>query len=165
MNGNDLGVAFTTTENRFLVPALSSNQNEILELRTSRDQMKYPPSTSFVPIGNLMDRQGVVDETGKTKIVTAEVDSSSPSPPIEVPRQKKKKSKAPPLKPEALDLSKIKSTDDLEKLGMDRLKSALMAVGAKCGGSLQERAARLFSLKGLQRKDFPMKIRAKTFVL
>jgi hypothetical protein len=31
-------------------------------------------------------------------------------------------------------------------------------------GALAERAARLFSLKGLQRKDFPKKVRAKGFL-
>ena len=33
-------------------------------------------------------------------------------------------------------------------LGLDRLKSALMALGLKCGGTLNERAQRLFSIRG-----------------
>jgi splicing factor 3A subunit 3 len=44
-------------------------------------------------------------------------------------------------------------------LGLERLKAALMALGVKCGGSLDERADRLFSLKGVKPKDIPQKLR------
>merc|ERR1711997_1039922 len=47
-----------------------------------------------------------------------------------------------------LDLSAFSSPEELASLGLDRLKSALMALGLKCGGTLEERALRLFSTKG-----------------
>ncbi|XP_026485324.1 splicing factor 3A subunit 3 [Vanessa tameamea] len=47
-----------------------------------------------------------------------------------------------------LDLSAFFSWEELASLGLDRLKSALMALGLKCGGTLEERAQRLFSTKG-----------------
>lgn len=47
-----------------------------------------------------------------------------------------------------LDLSAFSSWEELASLGLDRLKSALMALGLKCGGTLEERAQRLFSTKG-----------------
>merc|ERR1712156_1089247 len=47
-----------------------------------------------------------------------------------------------------LDLSAFSSPEELASLGLDRLKSALMALGLKCGGTLEERANRLFSTKG-----------------
>jgi splicing factor 3A subunit 3 len=47
-----------------------------------------------------------------------------------------------------LDLSAFSSWDELAKLGLNRLKSALMALGLKCGGTLEERAQRLFGTKG-----------------
>ncbi|XP_040064575.3 splicing factor 3A subunit 3 [Ixodes scapularis] len=49
-----------------------------------------------------------------------------------------------------LDLSAFSSWEELASLGLDRLKSALMALGLKCGGTLEERAQRLFSSKGKQ---------------
>lgn len=49
---------------------------------------------------------------------------------------------------EPLDLAPFKSAKDLESVGLDRLKGALMALGLKCGGSLTQRAERLFSTKG-----------------
>lgn len=38
--------------------------------------------------------------------------------------------------------------DELRPLGMERLKEALEALGMKCGGTLEQRADRLFSVKG-----------------
>jgi len=37
---------------------------------------------------------------------------------------------------------------ELASLGLDRLKSALMALNLKCGGTLEQRADRLFGTKG-----------------
>ncbi|KAI3449267.1 hypothetical protein Pfo_005932 [Paulownia fortunei] len=46
-----------------------------------------------------------------------------------------------------LNLDEYHSAAELEILGMERLKAELQAQGLKCGGTLQERAARLFLLK------------------
>lgn len=62
---------------------------------------------------------------------------------------------------EPLDLNQYDSFEQLEQLGLDRLKGALMAVGVKCGGTLQERAKRLYSLKGLAPDQYPPKLLAK----
>uniref|UniRef100_A0A2K6BAH1 Matrin-type domain-containing protein n=1 Tax=Macaca nemestrina TaxID=9545 RepID=A0A2K6BAH1_MACNE len=47
-----------------------------------------------------------------------------------------------------LDLSAFSSREELASLGLDRLKSALLALGLKCGGTLEQRVQRLFSTKG-----------------
>lgn len=52
-----------------------------------------------------------------------------------------------------LDLSAFSSWEELASLGLDRLKSALMALGLKCGGTLEERAQRLFGTKGKKSLD------------
>lgn len=52
-----------------------------------------------------------------------------------------------------LDLSAFTSWEELASLGLDRLKSALMAMGLKCGGTLEERAQRLFSTKDKKQID------------
>lgn len=46
-------------------------------------------------------------------------------------------------------------------LGMERLKSELQKNGLKCGGTLQERAGRLFLLKTTSIDKLPKKILAK----
>ncbi|CAB3405135.1 unnamed protein product [Caenorhabditis bovis] len=53
----------------------------------------------------------------------------------------------------AVDLSPYNSAAELEGLGLERLKGALMALGLKCGGTLKERAERLFATKGHKLSD------------
>uniref|UniRef100_A0A7E4V540 Matrin-type domain-containing protein n=1 Tax=Panagrellus redivivus TaxID=6233 RepID=A0A7E4V540_PANRE len=55
--------------------------------------------------------------------------------------------KSTTVNPEALDLSMYNSVEDLEALGLDRLKKALLALNLKCGGTLKQRAERLFAAK------------------
>ncbi len=50
---------------------------------------------------------------------------------------------------------------ELEALGIDRLKEALVALGLKCGGSLKDRAQRLWEVRGVKPEDFPLKLLAK----
>ncbi|KAF0296585.1 Splicing factor 3A subunit 3 [Amphibalanus amphitrite] len=60
-----------------------------------------------------------------------------------------------------LDLSAFSSWEELASLGLDRLKSALMALGLKCGGTLEERAQRLFSTKGKKLQEVDQSLFAK----
>ncbi|XP_036758829.2 splicing regulator SDE2 isoform X1 [Manis pentadactyla] len=50
---------------------------------------------------------------------------------------------------ETIDLQAFHSAAEMELLGLEKLKWELMALGLKCGGTLHERAARLFSVRGL----------------
>ncbi len=63
---------------------------------------------------------------------------------------------------EDIDLDKYGSKEELEALGLDTLKNALMKRGLKCGGTLQERASRLLSVKGLAPEDIDPALKAKT---
>lgn len=60
-----------------------------------------------------------------------------------------------------LDLSSASSPQELERLGLDVLKEALVARGLKCGGTAAERAARLFSVRGLTAEQIPPALLAK----
>ncbi|MCD7471260.1 hypothetical protein HAX54_011594 [Datura stramonium] len=60
-----------------------------------------------------------------------------------------------------LNLEEFSSAAELEVLGMERLKSELQVRGLKCGGTLQERAARLFLLKTTPLEMLPKKLLAK----
>ncbi|XP_027872400.1 splicing regulator SDE2 isoform X1 [Xiphophorus couchianus] len=51
--------------------------------------------------------------------------------------------------PDQLDLSSVPTVQQLESLGLEVLKEELMRRGLKCGGTLSERAARLYSVRGL----------------
>ena len=65
----------------------------------------------------------------------------------------KAQEKVTPVTCEAIDLTTIQSVEELQMLGLDRLKSGLRAERLKCGGSLEERARRLFLIKGKERHE------------
>uniref|UniRef100_A0A0N4ZU64 Matrin-type domain-containing protein n=1 Tax=Parastrongyloides trichosuri TaxID=131310 RepID=A0A0N4ZU64_PARTI len=48
----------------------------------------------------------------------------------------------------ALNLDEFNNIEELEGLGLNRLKEALLALNLKCGGTLKERAERLWATKG-----------------
>lgn len=63
--------------------------------------------------------------------------------------------------PKALRLGLYNSVEELEALGMEALKEGLEALGLKCGGTLRDRAERLFSVRGKKSEDIPAHLRAK----
>lgn len=71
------------------------------------------------------------------------------------------KSKGQNHKAEPLCLGMYNTQQELEALGTDRLKEALEALGLKCGGTLQDRTGRLWSVRGVKEADIPQKLWAK----
>lgn len=66
-----------------------------------------------------------------------------------------------PTKEEPLNFDAFNSAAELEVLGLENLKTELQSRGLKCGGTLQERAARLFLLKSTPLDKLPKKLLAK----
>ncbi|NXI60037.1 SDE2 regulator, partial [Chloroceryle aenea] len=62
---------------------------------------------------------------------------------------------------EPIDLLAFNSAAEMEALGLDKLKMELLSLGLKCGGTLKERAARLFSVRGLSRDQIDPALFAK----
>ncbi|XP_013789473.1 protein SDE2 homolog [Limulus polyphemus] len=58
-------------------------------------------------------------------------------------------------------LMEYQSPQELEALGLDRLKMELMNHGLKCGGTLQQRAQRLWSIRGLEHHEIDSSLLAK----
>ncbi|KAF8571635.1 hypothetical protein P879_02959 [Paragonimus westermani] len=59
------------------------------------------------------------------------------------------------------DLETVSDATSLESFGLEVLKESLSSRGLKCGGTLSERARRLFSVRGLPPEEYPAKLRAK----
>jgi hypothetical protein len=165
LNGSDLGMAFATTSMTCpLVPALSCNLDEILELRIHANEMQHQPNDSL-PVGNLLvstassgdqnQRQALAPSNGDMAAVAEQPQAPPPQSEKEEAEQEKKlnddqqtstkigaavelKEVEPPVtsdpvKAEPLELDAFDSAKELEELGLDRLKGALMALGVKCG--------------------------------
>ena len=171
LNGEEYGIAFELDEALNLVPAFSCNEGEILQLHTTRSDCKYfPENDDVVAVGELVIAPAIGSAvvTDKPEVPTAEhAPFKTVKPSLPLPAENVKQTPPPPstkvILPEPLDLTPYHSAQELEELGLDRLKGALMAAQVKCGGTLAERAERLFSLKGLTRENYPLRLRAKDF--
>lgn len=62
---------------------------------------------------------------------------------------------------QALRLGMFNTAQELEALGLDRLKEGLEALGLKCGGTLKDRAQRLWSVRGKKPSEIPEKLKKK----
>ena len=62
---------------------------------------------------------------------------------------------------EDVDLREFTSAHDLESLGRDKLKAISLSLGLKCGGTLQQLAARVFSTVGKERGEWDPHVLAK----
>jgi len=60
-----------------------------------------------------------------------------------------------------LRLGMFNTVEELEALGLERLKEGLEALGLKCGGSLSDRAKRLWSIRGKKPEEFPANLKSK----
>ncbi|KAK6919991.1 Sde2, N-terminal ubiquitin domain [Dillenia turbinata] len=102
---------------------------------------------ALLPCASVLEEGGEVDDVSKSRSEDHEepmVVSTSMSE-IEMP----------------LNFDDFNSAVEMEALGMERLKSELQTCGLKCGGTLQERAARLFLLKTTPLEKLPKKLLAK----
>jgi hypothetical protein len=162
LNGKDMGVAYEIKlAGDFypqLFPAISCNPGEIVELRLHQNEMQYIPDGGTA-IGTILASEEIAFEGLDGYAAEAIVENETTS--TEQSKEGRDFDGSSHVAVEPLDLSKFHSANALEELGLDRLKSALMALGIKCGGTLQERAARLFSLKGLSPEQYPIKLIAK----
>ena len=76
--------------------------------------------------------------------------ATPPTPAVEEPKD------YPPI-----DLEQFDCPEELEPLGLNHLKNELTRRGLKCGGTLSDRASRLFSVKGLSADQIEPSLLAK----
>ncbi|KAJ0989340.1 hypothetical protein J5N97_007696 [Dioscorea zingiberensis] len=109
-----------------------------------------------------------VEEIAEEKMVVSSVETDELKPVSErvvdcelVPKEMVKQIADVSGLEEPLNLEKFNSAAELESLGMEKLKTELQAKGLKCGGTLPERAARLFLLKTTPLDKLPKKVFAR----
>ncbi|NXH16405.1 SDE2 regulator, partial [Bucco capensis] len=161
----------------------AGNSNECS--RNSVDSIEYSPATSATekplehPEGSGRDLQGMTHTVGQTEIPPKE--NSKMTKPLKAEAKEKNEvtqalkeeeqenvsSKAQEMNQlqtpevEPIDLLAFNSAAEMEALGLDKLKMELMSLGLKCGGTLKERAVRLFSVRGLSRDQIDPALLAK----
>ncbi|KAG7486853.1 hypothetical protein JOB18_040651 [Solea senegalensis] len=106
------------------------------ESTSSEDQEQNPAESTSAE--DQKQNQNPAESTSSEDQNPAESTSSEDQNPAESQQQS------------VLSVDAASSVQQLESLGLDVLKKELVSRGLKCGGTLSERAARLFSVRGLR---------------
>jgi len=176
LNGKDLGVAFSIaaeSDDFGYYPALSLNLGEVIDINLGPE---FSNNVKEGCVGVSVLNKNISDESQEEEEVEVSSKPAAKSFDDTPPRKKRPRdeentttllaaSTETATAIDNFDLNKCSSVQELLKLGSDRLKSILLSMGIKCGGTLEQRAERLFSLKGLRRDDYPQKVRGKNFIL
>lgn len=132
---------------------MQSNGESKIMANAEVTKMELPSQTPRVEINS-----EVADVGSNAEVTKTEVSLETPS--VEVIPVVENSNGGSGLD-EPLNFDNYNSPAELEALGMERLKSELQKNGLKCGGTLQERAARLFLLKTTPIDKLPKKLLAK----
>ena len=141
LNGDDLGIANTVRDSGSpLYPAFSLNEGEVIGIRTG-PFFKYLPE-GFTGINKDSSQQSDVGSSTDIEILleepppppTEDLSIRSASIPLRIHKLSAKlKERAKEINEDEIDLDKYGSVNELEELGLERLKSVLTALGVKCG--------------------------------
>jgi len=140
-NGNNLPSTTTTTTT---TTTTSTSQEEQPSTTTTTSTSSTLTEIPKIPTEKKATQTVSFDEKLKSKIIPQNSKSFTSE-----PKESKNEENS------TLDLSTFSSPSDLEKLGLDALKLELQKRGMKCGGTLQERANRLWTVKlgNVDKKD------------
>ncbi|KPP63147.1 protein SDE2-like [Scleropages formosus] len=131
-----------------------SNSPQITQKEPTKEEPEPSVTTEILEAQSEPDSSNVgTQEETAIKAATTNPDSACSSQPQKAPLQ--------PSHDSPLDLEAFNSSTELEALGLEKLKAELTRLGMKCGGTLQERAARLFSVRGLSRDEIDPSLLAK----
>ncbi|KAL7522940.1 hypothetical protein ACHAWX_007676 [Stephanocyclus meneghinianus] len=189
LNGLDLGVAFSVPSSsddlcRYF-PATSLNLGEVVDVHFMTDHAKEGcADVSSLTVGESdgsNDTNEVGLDFGSNHPETVDFEEGKKSPPTKKPREENVTTNSDPYKIDrpaesvktcenadddvTFDLNSCKSIDELIAMDPTKLRNILLSMGVKCGGTPQERAERLFSLRGLKREEYPKKVQGKNFIL
>ncbi|XP_073700755.1 splicing regulator SDE2 [Garra rufa] len=117
--------------------------------------------SSPTQVEEVVQKEPEKDCTSKTSQNTSSEEDKPQVEPTEAPSTPAESKQAQEEVEGPLDLLSVSGPEQLEALGLERLKKELMERGMKCGGTLQERALRLFSVKGLSPEQIDPALLAK----
>lgn len=99
----------------------------------------------------------VADQPSGSADPQPEALADAPASSVPQGEQQKDSQPAAPVPAQHVTLESYETPQELEALGLDALKAQLQSHGLKCGGTLGERAARLFLLKSTPRDQLEAK--------
>nr|DBA27318.1 TPA: hypothetical protein GDO54_011480 [Pyxicephalus adspersus] len=167
--------SYQSQEQRLHSSGSDSDEQAQCSSSTSVTEEQSPrPSNSSKRDEEVTDDEQPDSDSGNTEVVEEATDKGQPASDSGlaehsemIPEPEKQTNTSDPPKESSgtdtapFDLMSFSSAVELEALGLEKLKTELMALGLKCGGMLQERAARLFSVRGLSRDQIDPALFAK----
>ncbi|KAM3930131.1 splicing regulator SDE2 [Leptodactylus fuscus] len=136
----------------------------VTDHREAGDSMQKPadtPDEQAQSSSSITTSMTSTEHRETTESMDVEQPNVNPEPEKPPPATTDTQQEAPHVDPALFNLLAFTSASELEALGLEKLKVELMALGLKCGGTLQERAARLFSVRGLTREQMDPSLFAK----
>ncbi len=159
INGDLLGVAFRDIPHseggKGYLAAVSLEDGEMVTVNIGTSEaspLLFGPPEGYKPLGEAPQPASVDEDSSKAAGMTAR-----PSENAAVTRQvlEEDLNSNPPG---PIDLDRFDSPLDLMACGLIRLRDELKLRGCKSGGTLYDRAARLYSLKGLEPSQYPPEV-------
>lgn len=168
VNGKSLGKAFSSSSNTNLAalateflatsasadvdnkrgvmfPAISLEQGESMIINIGQRAFRHEPATDT----QRTSTKSIFSVLQQTQMLEDHLDEVSLVNILSEVKAARSADSGADFIPIDLDSEDIKWPSDLHHFGLDHLKHALTSRGLKAGGTLQERAERLFSVKGL----------------
>jgi len=142
--------AVETVEN-----AVEEGLTEAIKLKKRKREVKEEPNIDIVPA-----KKQKISETTTSTSTTSEENSTTTfqtpvedveniAEPNEIITSDINEEEQQEIVTEEFDINIYESAELLQELGMEKLKEKLQKRSMKCGGSLKERAERLFKIKGV----------------
>ena len=145
LNGDMLGNAYLIPRSQHSVtyyPVVSLEEGEKMKLNIGQRGFKHlPDEDDLASVQSYFNEntQNTDNDDNKTKVIGGEAN----------------------FEPIELDSMEYSSVGKLEVLGLERLKAELNRRGLKSGGSLTDRAQRLYSVRGLEFDQIDSKLKQK----
>ncbi|OQS06935.1 hypothetical protein THRCLA_01051 [Thraustotheca clavata] len=181
LNGELLGIAFdeimpptekSDSSYGGFFPAFSLEENEQMRINIG-DQpfVFFPKQKEFEKYTPVLQALIKADEAKPIVVTTSTTTESSHTPKSPSKRNENiaattvPSTKSEPIQPAtipepSINLMDIPSLDDLKALDANTLKNELAARGLKCGGTVDQRALRLWSIRALNPSEYPTKLLA-----
>ena len=158
LNGEFLGNAFMLTrseesESPHFYPVISLEHGEKLSMNMGNQAFKYQPDGDFVPVQSHFECSSKESYSREENLTRIEVEITGD--------KAGEKSSEESFNPLDIESEEYSSIDKIESLGMSHLKAELQRRGLKAGGTLSERAQRLFSVRGKAVDEIDPKIKQK----
>ncbi len=159
INGDPLGIAFRDIPHseggKGYLAAVSIEDGEMITLNIGASQespLLFGPPEGYKPLGEAPKTCSIEDDTSKETEMATRPPSDNAEKLEMIEKDLNSNSRV------SIDLDRFDSPSDLTACGLIRLRDELKLRGCKCGGTLYDRAARLYSLKGLEPLQYPPEV-------